>query len=117
MSAERGEKRIFTLDEAKRLLPKVKRLTEAAYQQLESILGTAEEVPDMGQLDQEVQEEVERVLSEWGESVMALGCEIKGLWLVDFDSGHGYYCWKHPEADLKYYHSYEEGFAGRMKIL
>ena len=46
-----------------------------------------------------------------------MGLEAKGLWLVDFDNGEGYYCWQHPEASLSHYHGYEEGFAGRMKIV
>ena len=49
--------------------------------------------------------------------VTTLGVEIKGLWLVDFDNGSGYYCWQHPEPSLSHYHGYEDGFAGRMKIM
>ena len=36
---------------------------------------------------------------------------------VDFDSGEGYYCWRYPEAAVQHYHGYEDGFAGRMKIV
>jgi hypothetical protein len=46
----------------------------------------------------------------------ALGLEIKGLWLVDFDNGSGYYCWRWPEPALEYFHGYEAGFAGRARI-
>jgi hypothetical protein len=56
------------------------------------------------------------VVNEWAEGVRALGVEVKGIWLVDFDNGSGYYCWRWPEPSLQYYHSYEEGFAGRMRI-
>jgi hypothetical protein len=35
---------------------------------------------------------------------------------VDFDNGSGYYCWRHPEAGLEWFHSYEEGFGGRIRI-
>jgi hypothetical protein len=49
--------------------------------------------------------------------VRALGVEVKGPWLVDFDNGHGYYCWQYPEASVAHYHDYDTGFAGRMKIL
>ena len=45
----------------------------------------------------------------------ALGADVKGLWLVDFDTGAGYYCWKWPEEELAYFHGYEEGFAGRAR--
>ena len=47
----------------------------------------------------------------------ALGIVVKGLWLVDFDNGEGYYCWKYPEPAIRHYHGYDEGFAGRMKIV
>jgi hypothetical protein len=46
----------------------------------------------------------------------ALGLEVKGLWLVDFDNGSGYYCWRWPEEDLAYFHGYDEGFDGRVRI-
>ena len=46
----------------------------------------------------------------------SLGLEIKGLWLVDFDSGAGYYCWKYPEPAIDHFHGYEEGFAGRLPL-
>jgi hypothetical protein len=47
---------------------------------------------------------------------MEMGIEVKGLWLIDFDNGSGYYCWRYPEESLQFYHSYEDGFRGRMRI-
>ncbi len=55
-------------------------------------------------------------MSRWAREMEALGLEVKGLWLVDFDTGGGYYCWKWPEQGLEYYHGYEEGFGGRTRI-
>ncbi|MBI3607499.1 MAG: DUF2203 family protein [Nitrospirae bacterium] len=49
--------------------------------------------------------------------MVQLGCEVKGLWLVDFDNGEGYYCWKYPEDELEYFHEYTSGFSGRTKII
>jgi len=60
--------------------------------------------------------EYEGVVEEWAEEVLSRGIEVKGLWLIDFDSGAGYYCWKHPEPALEYFHGYEEGFGGRVKL-
>ena len=40
----------------------------------------------------------------------ALGAEVKGVWLVDFDNGSGYYCWRWPETAIDHFHGYEEGF-------
>ena len=59
---------------------------------------------------------VEGILNGWREEVEALGIEVKGPWLVDFDSGAGYYCWKWPEESLEFFHGYDEGFAGRVPL-
>jgi Uncharacterized conserved protein (DUF2203) len=102
----RGEpqlKRVFSYAEAVGLLPEVQRVTDDAYRRVDA-LG-----PWPGAA-------AEPVIAEWAESLMALGLEIKGLWLVDFDNGSGYYCWRYPEPALRFFHSYEDGFGGRMPI-
>jgi hypothetical protein len=96
-------KKIFTYEDACALLPEVQRLTDVAVEQIETI-----EDADPGVY--------QRIVEDWAQSVMELGIEVKGLWLVDFDSGGGYYCWKHPEPALEYFHGYDEGFAGRVKL-
>ncbi len=96
-------KRIFTYEEAAQLLPRVQSLTADAAGRIESM--TSDNPADY-----------ERVVEEWAESVLALEVEVKGLWLVDFDSGAGYYCWKKPEPALEHFHGYEEGFGGRVKL-
>jgi len=60
--------------------------------------------------------EVEAAVSRWAREMEALGLEVKGPWLVDFDTGAGYYCWKWPEAELAHFHGYDEGFEGRVRI-
>ena len=60
--------------------------------------------------------EAARILSAWATEMEDLGLAVKGPWLVDFDSGGGYYCWTWPEESLDYFHGYEEGFAGRMRL-
>ena len=102
----------FSYDEARALLPEVRRLTEEAHRKVETA-GTA---ATAGQGATDAQEQLDRVVSDWAHAVMELGAEVKGLWLVDFDNGSGYYCWRYPEEDLLYFHSYEEGFSGRMRI-
>jgi regulator of sirC expression with transglutaminase-like and TPR domain len=99
------QKRIFTLEEARLLLPKVKEITSDAVFKFARLAET-----------EESDEERQGVVGEWAREILALGAEIKGLWLVDFDSGAGYYCWKYPEASLEYFHGYEEGFAGRLPL-
>lgn len=104
--------RRFTYAEAKALMPEVRRLTAAAQAAAEVL--QAELLARPG--DARLQERLEHEVRAWAEGVTALGIEVKGLWLVDFDSGSGYYCWRWPEADLEFYHSYEEGFSGRMRL-
>jgi hypothetical protein len=60
--------------------------------------------------------QIGKLTGDWARAMEALGLDVKGLWLVDFDSGSGYYCWRWPETELAYFHGYEEGFAGRVRI-
>jgi len=107
---------VFTLDQAQALLPTVKHLTAEAVRRTESIgerlRDTAEDDPRQARLA----EALEGVVADWSARIRALGAEVKGLWLVDFDNGDGYYCWRYPEERVAHYHGYDDGFAGRMKI-
>src|SRR5688572_18497223 len=105
-----AEKKTFSYSEPVALLPEVQRLTDAAYQRVEALRPRAEGGA------QDAQREVNEILASWARSILDLGVEVKGLWLVDFDSGSGYYCWRHPETALRFFHSYEEGFPGRIPI-
>ena len=95
-------KRIFSYEQAVALLPEVQRITTEAMERVERAPAAPEAY--------------ESIVQEWAEAIMSLGVEVKGLWLVDFDSGGGYYCWRHPEPALEYFHGYEEGFGGRVKL-
>src|SRR5262245_51702036 len=111
MKHERKEKRIFSYDEAAAMLPEVRRLTEDAHRAVEALGG------DTGSSSRtDLQKRLEEIVNGWARSLVGMGLEVKGLGLVDFDNGSGYYCWRYPEDGLQYYHSYEEGFSGRMRI-
>jgi hypothetical protein len=97
-------KKIFSYEEAAALLPKVQLLTADAVAVLDAL---TDDTPPA---------EYETVVQSWAGDVMAMGIEVKGLWLIDFDNGSGYYCWKHPEESLQYFHGYDEGFEGRVKL-
>jgi hypothetical protein len=103
--SEEEVKKLFSYEEAVALLPQVQRLTADAVEQVDQ-LGESEEMV----------EEYQTIIGRWAESVIRLGIEVKGLWLIDFDSGSGYYCWQWPEPGLQFFHGYEDGFPGRVQI-
>jgi hypothetical protein len=94
----------------------VRDLTAAAVRQIESLSTTVGSRDELDDRRDELEEERERIVGIWAQEVISLGCEVKGLWLVDWDSGDGYYCWRFPEQAVSFFHSYEEGFAGRLPI-
>ena len=115
--AERGS-RSWSLATARAVMSEVRRLTAAAVDAVDVLEARRGQFDGAGNeaalaaLDQELSSAV----SAWVRSMEALGVEVKGRWLIDFDNGRGYYCWRWPEERLDYFHGYEEGFDGRIRI-
>jgi hypothetical protein len=108
--------RIFTLDEARALMPQVIATTEPVYSLAASLaeeLSQAEEANDDDR-SEDLRSRLQTLVQSWQQSMQDLEAEVKGLWLVDFDSGDGYWCWAYPELELGYWHSYEGGFRSRI---
>lgn len=97
-------KKIFSYEDAAALLPEVQRLTASAVDEVDALANDAPK------------DEAQRIVAGWADSIMKLGIEVKGLWLIDFDNGSGYYCWQYPEESLQYFHGYDDGFSGRVKL-
>ena len=117
MPARPSSSRTFTLKDAQLLLPAVRARTAEAVEQARAVAERLDRLPN-GHPDRDrLLVALDRVISDWTSAMQAFGAEVKGLWLVDFDTGEGYYCWRYPEAAVQHYHGYEEGFAGRMKIV
>ena len=108
--------RIFTLEESQSLMPEVRRLTEPVYLLAASLARELQEAEDANDESrgEDRRARLQSLVEAWTESVQALGADVKGLWLVDFDSGDGYWCWAWPEDRLDHWHSYEGGFRSRM---
>jgi hypothetical protein len=114
--AERSRKRHFSYEEALNTFPQVRDLTHAAVRQVEALLNRVQSRDELESRQAELEDAYQRILQAWAEEVAALGCEVKGLWLVDWDSGDGYYCWRYPEETIGHFHGYDDGFAGRMPV-
>ncbi|RME42548.1 MAG: DUF2203 family protein [Deltaproteobacteria bacterium] len=110
------QRKTFSYEEACRLFPVVRRITERAYREFDTLAARLVALPEDDPRREEAIEACQTVIDRWIEKIRKLGCEVKGLWLVDFDSGTGYYCWKYPEPELNHFHTYEEGFRGRVPI-
>jgi hypothetical protein len=113
MAVSTSGKHTFSYEEAVSLLPRVRELTAEAYRRVEHI---TEGVASLEELGPAAHAEVDRLVADWARAMEGLGAEVKGLWLVDFDNGSGYYCWRHPEVGLRFFHTYEAGFGGRIPI-
>lgn len=116
MSQKRRGKRIFSYDEALSTFPVVRDLTAAAVRRIEALTTTVASREEMDDRREEIEDEYQQIVSSWAKQVSSIGCEVKGLWLVDWDSGDGYYCWRHPEQAISFFHTYDEGFDGRIPI-
>ena len=118
MDRDRSKRqRIFRYDDALLTFPAVRDLTAAAVRHVESIVNRVQSRDEAERRKDELEAACDRVVQAWAEEIQRLGCEVKGLWLVDWDAGDGYYCWRYPEETLCHYHGYDEGFSGRVKIM
>ncbi|HYL05893.1 MAG TPA: DUF2203 family protein [Thermoanaerobaculia bacterium] len=116
MPEARRSRRVFSYDEALSSFPTVRDLTAAAVRQMEALVNSLASRDELESRRPELEEACEEIVRVWAQEIGAVGCEVKGLWLVDWDSGDGYYCWRFPEETISFFHTYEEGFAGRLPI-
>jgi hypothetical protein len=110
---EAGERR-WSLEGARAVLADVRARTERAVEQADALVRQRERADEASR--RAIDERIQAVVSRWAREVEALGAQVKGVWLVDFDNGSGYYCWRWPEPGLDHFHGYDEGFDGRTRI-
>ncbi len=128
--------KLFTLDEANALLPRLREILAEMQEKKASLDRVRAELGEMTRtasgnghlLAQQVDRRrrdgetlSERLNALLGE-INRLGCELKGLeeGLIDFRSKRGnrtvYLCWKLGEERIGYWHDLETGFASREPL-
>lgn len=109
-------KKIWSLEEAQEVFPRIKKITEDFYNKAYKISKLlSENIYPENEMER-MEAEVHEIIRIWNFTMLEFEIDVKGVWLIDFDNGSGYYCWKIGEDDLLYEHSYEDGFAGRKLI-
>ncbi|MBC7161217.1 MAG: DUF2203 domain-containing protein [Immundisolibacter sp.] len=108
--------RVFSLAEAQALFPLVRGITQRTAEELAPVQRQLKVLPRRSPELQAAEQRYQAIVGAWVNKMRRLGLVVKGLWLVDFDTGDGYLCWKYPELKLGHYHGYDEGFAGRRPL-
>ena len=116
MNGLSDERRAWTLEAARALLSDVRSRTGRAVAEVERLEAARAETEPGSEEHLRLEQEMRVTVSRWLREMEALGLDVKGAWLVDFDNGRGYYCWRWPETGLDWFHDYDEGFGGRIRI-
>lgn len=114
---ELGRRRVFTLDEVQNVVSIVNKITKVYSQQVDALIRQIDAIGTQNE-DRVIalEGQVNELVEQWQKKVEKLGGLTRGLWLADFDSGSGYFCWKYPEERIEYWHAYSDGFSGRIRL-
>ncbi len=114
---ELNRQKIFTYSDAQCLLPVIFRITRQQSERVEAHIQRIESLgSNQDKLINGIEAEINSEVQSWQEKLKKLGAQPKGLWVADFDSGDGYFCWKYPETKIEFWHRYADGFSGRIPI-
>lgn len=95
---------MFSRDEAESLLPVIHRITERAAATLEEIKEQLRFVPSEEPLHKRLRMDQDLIVKRWAIKIARLGCEPRGVWLVDFDSKDGWFSWRYGDEGLSFFH-------------
>lgn len=109
-------KKVFGYQDINELLPIVLRITRQYSEKVSKLITKLEHVRNQDNNILDTENEINLLIQEWQVKVEKLGAITKGLWIADFDSGDGYFCWKFPEERILFWHGYRDGFSGRKPI-
>jgi len=140
LTKKEREPKLFTVEEANRLLPEVRRFLQElrARQDEVEALEKKKAVEQLswlesdGSVNPRAQEELSRLEGQQRvageafkkalEGLTGLGAQLKDPQegLVDFFAARGgervYLCWKHGEDRIRFWHDLQSGFAGRRPL-
>lgn len=127
-----NRKSVFNLKEAQTLFPVIFRLTKSYSERVQVLIERIEKLssgkslrapegedgyaPGGAYPTEPLEAEAGRLIEEWQTKIRKLGGLPNGHWVVDFDSGDGYYCWKYPERSIEFWHHYRDGYSKRIKL-
>jgi hypothetical protein len=128
--------RLFTLDEASELLPRLqelliemqddKRTLDRLQQQIGVLTGRASGnghlvAKELSDKRRDAEARTKR-LNELAAEIGSMGCELKGIdeGLIDFPADRDgrvvYLCWKLGEERIEHWHDVDTGFSGRQPL-
>lgn len=114
---EINKTRTFSRSDAQEILPLLTRITNEASQVVARLITQLNGQADRyGKASELIEQEINQIVTRWQVKIEKLGAIPKGMWLVDFDNGTGYFCWKYPEPDILFHHGYQDGLTGRIMI-
>ncbi|HCY12731.1 MAG TPA: DUF2203 domain-containing protein [Gammaproteobacteria bacterium] len=108
--------RLFTLSEARQLLPVVRKVTEVAHRNLAPCRERMRQMLNCDPRLAALECEFETAVRKWVARMLRLGVMVPGLWQVGFDTGEGYLCWRLPELRLAYFCGYADDFDARRPL-
>lgn len=109
-------KKVFSYEELNQVLPVIVRITKTYSEKVNKLIQRLDVLSQQDKATPQLECEVNALIAEWQNKVEKLGALTKGLWIADFDSGDGYFCWKFPEEQILYWHGYRDGFSGRRPV-
>jgi hypothetical protein len=119
-------RRRFTLEQANRALPLVRRVVNDIVQTREQATDLQSRLESAGAKDQKrIQQDLDVAIDKlhaYLDELTEIGCELKDFQagLVDFIGHHQgrevNLCWKLGEEKIAYFHELSSGFAGRIPV-
>lgn len=122
-----ARKKVFTVEEANRTLPLVRRVVADVVRAHEEATGLHMRLEHRLPTHERdaIQNELERIVDRLGdliEELKAVGCDLKDyrIGLIDFIGRHEgrdiCLCWKLGEEAVDHWHELHDGFAGRQPV-